>query len=204
MTTSVHSISIATATATATGIKKGLSASTGIKKTIRSFFISAAANASQSSSEPVGGDDSKGVGCSKRSNPLLSPLVDDTCAIGSSIDTCDGSSSLKRSRQSNDSIAPSSAGSLSSDAVPSQWRPFDQLESGWRAELSDETSKPSFRSLLRFLDAELQAGRTIYPSAGDVFTAFNLCPLDQVKVNYSMYAELTTRWDTAYSSQLQP
>ena len=64
------------------------------------------------------------------------------------------------------------------------------MESGWRAELSDETSKPYFRSLLRFLDAELQAGRTIYPSAGDVFTAFNLCPLDQVKVNYSMLHSL--------------
>jgi hypothetical protein len=82
-------------------------------------------------------------------------------------------------------MAPTSAASIISDA-PSQWRPFDQLEPGWRAELSDETSKPYFRSLLGFLDAELRAGRTIYPPAEDVFTAFNLCPLDQVKVTYSV------------------
>jgi len=178
MTTRVHSISIA---ATATAIKKGLPAGRGTaagSKTIKSFFISATASASQSSSEPV-----DGVACSKRSNPHP-PLLDDASIIGSSIDTCNGSS-LKRSRQSNDSTAPSSAARVTSDA-PSQWRPFDQLESGWRAELSDETSKPYFRSLLGFLDAELRAGRTIYPPAEHVFTAFNLCPLDQVKVTYSV------------------
>jgi len=158
---------------------KGLASRSVGTKTIRSFFVSAVSvsSASQPTSESFD-DDDKLSSIVTLDNPIPQQLVRD--------DRMHGGSSFKRSRQSDDSTAPVSTVSLlttEADADAFSWRPFEQLEAGWRVELSAETSKPYFRSLLGFLDGELRAGRTIYPPAADVFTAFNLCPLDQVKVS---------------------
>ncbi|MBT6842221.1 MAG: uracil-DNA glycosylase [Candidatus Melainabacteria bacterium] len=57
----------------------------------------------------------------------------------------------------------------------------DQLEASWAKELKTELNKDYMLALQSFLDEEYQS-QTIYPAAGDLFNAFNYCPLDQVKV----------------------
>ena len=61
------------------------------------------------------------------------------------------------------------------------WPPFDAMEPGWKAALAAEYERPYFKSLLQFLLTESKS-QTVYPPAKDLFSAFNLCPLDQVKV----------------------
>jgi hypothetical protein len=63
------------------------------------------------------------------------------------------------------------------------WGPFDSLEPGWKSSLASEFSRPYFRTLLKFLDSEFKS-QTIFPPVDQIFTAFNLCPLDQVKVPF--------------------
>jgi hypothetical protein len=62
------------------------------------------------------------------------------------------------------------------------WKPLDTLDSSWKPHVLNEFSKPYFKRLLSFLDSEFKS-QTIYPAAAEVFSAFNLCPLDQVKVS---------------------
>ncbi|WP_049721521.1 uracil-DNA glycosylase [Gilvimarinus polysaccharolyticus] len=57
-----------------------------------------------------------------------------------------------------------------------------QLEPGWLAELGDEFDQPYMGKLKAFLTAEKQAGKVIYPPAGEMFNAFNSTPFEQVKV----------------------
>eukprot|EP00904_Undaria_pinnatifida_P009148 jgi/Undpi1/5363/HiC_scaffold_2.g00644.m1 len=54
-------------------------------------------------------------------------------------------------------------------------------EDGWAKALSRETSKPYFRQLERFLDAEYKS-KVIYPPREKIFNAFESCPLSDVKV----------------------
>lgn len=61
------------------------------------------------------------------------------------------------------------------------WAPFDTMEPSWRRELVKEVRKPYFQKLLKFLEGEIKT-QTIFPAAAEVFTAFNLCPLDSIKV----------------------
>ena len=55
------------------------------------------------------------------------------------------------------------------------------IESGWRSQLQSETSKPYYKRLEQFIESERKS-HTIYPPQDKIFSAFNLCPLDQVKV----------------------
>lgn len=57
-----------------------------------------------------------------------------------------------------------------------------RIEQSWKEALRDEFDKPYFSELVRFLHAEKAAGRTIYPPGSQIFKAFDLTPLDQVKV----------------------
>ena len=61
------------------------------------------------------------------------------------------------------------------------WEPFDTMEQGWKTSLAPEFKKPYFQRLLSFLTSEIKS-QTVFPPAKDIFTAFNLCPLDNVKV----------------------
>ena len=52
----------------------------------------------------------------------------------------------------------------------------------WQKLLQDEFSKPYMLDLVRFLKERLAQGVSIYPSQSDWFRAFELTPVDQVKV----------------------
>ena len=57
-----------------------------------------------------------------------------------------------------------------------------RIESSWKEALAGEFSKPYFESLVHFLRAEKAAGTVIYPPGSQIFRAFELTPVDKVKV----------------------
>lgn len=56
-----------------------------------------------------------------------------------------------------------------------------KIENSWKEALKDEFEKPYFASLCDFVRQEYKTS-TIYPPASLIFNAFNLCPLDKIKV----------------------
>ena len=57
-----------------------------------------------------------------------------------------------------------------------------KIEQSWKEALAGEFEKPYFASLVRFLHEEKAAGQRIYPPGSQIFKAFELTPVDQVKV----------------------
>lgn len=57
-----------------------------------------------------------------------------------------------------------------------------KIEQSWKDALKDEFEKPYFASLVRFLHKEKSEGKTIYPPGPAIFRAFELTPIDKVKV----------------------
>ena len=57
-----------------------------------------------------------------------------------------------------------------------------KIENSWKNALAPEFGKPYFEQLVRFLHQEKEAGKVIYPRGSQIFRAFELTPLDQVKV----------------------
>ena len=57
-----------------------------------------------------------------------------------------------------------------------------KIEESWKAALADEFNKEYFIKLTDFVRAEYLSGKAIYPAPANIFNAFNLCPLDKVKV----------------------
>ena len=57
-----------------------------------------------------------------------------------------------------------------------------KIEESWRQVLQEEFDKPYFSGLVKYLHAEKAAGKTIYPPGPQIFRAFDLCPIDKVKV----------------------
>ena len=57
-----------------------------------------------------------------------------------------------------------------------------KIEQSWKDALATEFDKEYFIKLTDFVRAEYLSGRTVYPAPKDIFNAFNLCPLDRVKV----------------------
>jgi len=57
-----------------------------------------------------------------------------------------------------------------------------RMEQSWKEALKDEFDKDYFAGLVGKLHAEKAAGKTIFPPGGLIFRAFDLCPLDKVKV----------------------
>ena len=57
-----------------------------------------------------------------------------------------------------------------------------KIEPSWREALQSEFDQPYFAALAQQLHAEKAAGRTIFPPGGQIFRAFDLCPLDATKV----------------------
>ena len=57
-----------------------------------------------------------------------------------------------------------------------------RIEPSWKAALAPEFGKPYFEQLVRFLHQEKADGKVIYPPGGAIFRAFDLTPVDQVKV----------------------
>ena len=57
-----------------------------------------------------------------------------------------------------------------------------KIEQSWKDALSAEFDKEYFIKLTDFVRSEYLSGKTIFPAAKNIFNAFNLCPLNQVKV----------------------
>ena len=57
-----------------------------------------------------------------------------------------------------------------------------KIEQSWKDALADEFGKPYFESLVSFLHKEKADGQVIYPPGSQIFRAFDLTPLRQVKV----------------------
>lgn len=57
-----------------------------------------------------------------------------------------------------------------------------KLDSSWKPHLHLEFESDRMKTLNRFLAAEHQAGKTIYPRGDEYFAALNLTPFDKVKV----------------------
>lgn len=56
-----------------------------------------------------------------------------------------------------------------------------KIENSWKETLKDEFEKPYFAALCDFVRQEYKTS-TIYPPASLIFNAFNLCPMDKIKV----------------------
>ena len=57
-----------------------------------------------------------------------------------------------------------------------------KMEESWKRALQSEFDKPYFARLVAFLHSEKAAGKTIYPPGNQIFRAFELTPVDKVKV----------------------
>ena len=57
-----------------------------------------------------------------------------------------------------------------------------KIESSWKQALQSEFEQPYFSELVRFLHREKQEGKVIYPPGRQIFRAFELTPLPEVKV----------------------
>ena len=57
-----------------------------------------------------------------------------------------------------------------------------KIEQSWKQALQSEFDKPYFAELVRFLHSEKSSGQVIFPPGNRIFRAFELTPLDQVKV----------------------
>lgn len=57
-----------------------------------------------------------------------------------------------------------------------------KIEQSWKKALSAEFDKDYFIKLTNFVRDEYMSGKQIFPAAKNIFNAFNLCPLDKVKV----------------------
>ena len=57
-----------------------------------------------------------------------------------------------------------------------------RIEQSWKNALADEFGKPYFESLERFLHKEKSEGKKVFPPGSQIFRAFDLTPVDKVKV----------------------
>lgn len=57
-----------------------------------------------------------------------------------------------------------------------------RIEQTWKNALAEEFGKPYFASLVRFLREEKAAGKKIFPPGSQIFRAFDLTPVPEVKV----------------------
>ena len=57
-----------------------------------------------------------------------------------------------------------------------------KIEKSWKEALQGEFDKPYFAALARYLHQEKSEGKVIFPQGKDIFKAFELTPVDQVKV----------------------
>lgn len=67
------------------------------------------------------------------------------------------------------------------ESARNEWIQLHYMEESWKNRLRGEFSKPYFQRLQAFVDSE-RATKTIYPPIQNTFTAFQLCPYDNVRV----------------------
>ncbi len=138
------------------------------KKSIRSFFT--AIPSATSNKKP-------------RSDNISSTL--ETPVAATSVEKLllkDETDCTDHQKNSVESLNMSHGSNIPVDIELVGWQPFDTMEHSWRERLTQECKKPYFQKLLTFLQGEVSKGATIFPPANQIFTAFNLCPFDNVKV----------------------
>ena len=57
-----------------------------------------------------------------------------------------------------------------------------KIEQSWKDVLKSEFEKDYFKKLTDFVRSEYLSGKTVYPEPKNIFNAFNLCPLNNIKV----------------------
>jgi uracil-DNA glycosylase len=57
-----------------------------------------------------------------------------------------------------------------------------RIEPSWKAALQAEFSKPYFADVVNHVKADIAAGHTVYPPGSLIFRAFEMTPLDKLKV----------------------
>lgn len=57
-----------------------------------------------------------------------------------------------------------------------------QIEESWKKLLVEEFQRPYFAQIKKFLLQERQQEKEIYPLGSNIFSAFDICPVDNVKV----------------------
>lgn len=57
-----------------------------------------------------------------------------------------------------------------------------KIEESWKSALAPEFEKDYFVKLTDFVRAEYMSGRAVYPAPKNIFNAFDLCPINDVKV----------------------
>lgn len=57
-----------------------------------------------------------------------------------------------------------------------------KIEQSWKDALTNEFNKEYFVKLTDFVRNEYMSGKNVYPAPKNIFNAFNLCPLNNVKV----------------------
>lgn len=66
--------------------------------------------------------------------------------------------------------------------APDSVFPLPALPPAWHKALGSEFKKPYFKRLVKYVEARKRSGAVVFPPAPEVFTAFELCDLDSVKV----------------------
>ncbi len=56
------------------------------------------------------------------------------------------------------------------------------IEKSWLKNLQDEFQKPYFQELKEFLVKEIKSGKKVFPPPNQIFSAFDFCPFNKVKV----------------------
>ncbi|MFV0627285.1 MAG: uracil-DNA glycosylase [Alphaproteobacteria bacterium] len=57
-----------------------------------------------------------------------------------------------------------------------------KIEESWKKALTPEFEKDYFIKLTDFVRNEYKSGKKVFPAPANIFNAFNLCPLDKVKI----------------------
>jgi hypothetical protein len=58
---------------------------------------------------------------------------------------------------------------------------LNEVEGDWKTRLMPQTRKPYFKSLDSFIQSEMKQFK-IFPTSDDIFSAFKLCPFENVRV----------------------
>ena len=69
------------------------------------------------------------------------------------------------------------------DSSSNSWQlQLESMDSSWKSVLEPEFRKPYLCRLTTFLESEERGGKKIFPPKDCMFSAFSLCPFDDVKV----------------------
>jgi uracil-DNA glycosylase len=74
------------------------------------------------------------------------------------------------------------SGFVDTNSAPFDFAQDDCLLSSWKPFLDSQTTQPYYQDLQAYLASRKEAGAIIYPPEDEIFNAFDLTPLDKIKV----------------------